>query len=118
MSTHEYQHSWSCSKPTSESHAWSFKQACDACLEQIEERHGVDWKVTDVTFEDNNRKTQTETNWKGERTWRCTHTVTAKYTVVRRGLAADFRSSEMIEDKRSITYKMINVNYGIGEGAN
>lgn len=110
---HEYTHSWSVEKPSSESHAWSFKNACDACQHEIEVRHGVDWKVTDISFEDLNRETKTHSTWDGKRTWRCTHTVKGSYNVVHRGNVDSLVSSEFIEEKVTIKYKMKNMNYGL-----
>ncbi|MEH6887687.1 hypothetical protein [Priestia megaterium] len=108
---YEFQHSYSVEKPSSETHAWSFKKACDACLEAIEAKHGVDWKVTDITFEDLGRETSTHSTWDGKRTWKCTHTVKAHYNVVHRGEI--LRSTEMpiIEEALNITFKMQNVHY-------
>ncbi|TEA50656.1 hypothetical protein EZE46_12370 [Bacillus sp. BH2] len=110
---HEYQHSWSVEKPSSESHAWSYKHACDACQAEIETRHGVDWKVTDVTFEDLGRTTQTNTDWDGTRHWKCTHTVKAFYEVVHRGAERELNTMETIEHTIKITYKMKNINYNL-----
>jgi len=83
---YRYQYSKSWSKPSSESHAWSFAGACDGCLKAITRWHGVDWKITDVEYEDRGRSTRTSTDRLGRRTWRCTHTVVARYKVVHRGL--------------------------------
>ncbi|MBW9158890.1 hypothetical protein [Clostridium tagluense] len=107
---HEFEHSFSCEKPSSEDHAWSFKMACDACLAEIEVRHGVDWKVTDVLFEDQNRETTTHSTWDGKRTWKCTHKVKALYNVVHR-LQNSVVDLTFIEESLTINYKMKNINY-------
>jgi V8-like Glu-specific endopeptidase len=84
-SEHRYEHCSSWSKPSSESHSWSYEGACNNCLAEVERRHGVDWKVTDVEFEDKGRTTKTSTDWTGRRKWKCTHCVVARYRIVRRG---------------------------------
>ncbi|EJR11753.1 hypothetical protein [Bacillus cereus] len=106
---HTYEHAWSVKKPSSESHAWSYKHACDACLAEIEVRHGVDWKVTDVVFEDLGRETETDVTWDGKRTWKCTHRVKATYEIVHRGNPE--LDVPIFENHIKITYKMHNVNY-------
>ena len=83
--SHRYEHCSSWSKPSSESHTWSYEGACNNCLAEVERRHGVDWKVTDVEFEDKGRTTNTSSDWRGRRKWKCTHCVVAKYNIVRRG---------------------------------
>lgn len=113
MSQHEFEHSWSITKPSSESHQWSYRQACNACLAEIEVRHGVDWKVTDVRFIDKGRTTQTRQDWRGRRRWRCTHTVVAVYKVVRRPGLAALAAQETIEESVTVTYQMANPDYGI-----
>ena len=105
--THRYEHSASWKKPSSESHQWSFKGACDECLAEIETRHGVDWKVTDVEFEDKGRTTQTSQDWQGRRKWRCTHTVVAKYNIVRRGRESQEANTEVIIEQATVRYRMI-----------
>ncbi|MEB9877465.1 hypothetical protein [Bacillus cereus] len=83
--THEFEYAWSIEKPSSESHAWSYKQACDACLQEIERQYGIDYRITDVTYDDLGRETNTHTDRDGSRHWKCTHKVKAHYDVVRRG---------------------------------
>ncbi|WIG29976.1 hypothetical protein [Bacillus toyonensis] len=110
---HEYEHAWSIEKPSSESHAWSYREACTACQSEIEVRHGVDWKVTDITFEDLNRETKTHTDWDGTRHWECTHKVKAFYEVEHRIAPNQIYDVEFIKDVVKITYKMKNVNYNL-----
>jgi hypothetical protein len=114
MAEYEYQHSVSFSKPTSESHSWSFHQACVATQAEIENRHGVDWKITSIKFEDKGRQTKDETDWTGKRSWRCTHTVIARYAAVHRGhgfVDPNDTSNPFIETDIQVSYKMINVNH-------
>lgn len=109
--THRFEHSTSWKKPSSESHQWSFKGACDVCLAEVERRHGVDWKVTDVEFEDKGRTTKTSQDWQGRRTWRCTHTVVAKYNIVHRGRELDSPELRVVQSEMTIRYSMLNPNY-------
>ncbi|WP_121605381.1 hypothetical protein [Virgibacillus sp. Bac332] len=110
---HTYEHAWSCEKPSSESHTWSFKHACDACLQQIHAEHGIDYRVTDITFEDLGRETKTHVDWTGKRTWKCTHKVKATYKVEHRGSTETLADMEYFEETLNIKYKVKNVNYGI-----
>lgn len=108
---HIKEYSWSCKKPSSESHAWSFKQACDYCLEEIRTEYGADYRITDVTFEDLGRETKGEVDWTGKRTWRCTHKVKATYKVEHRGTIESFTEMEYIEESLNIKFKMKNNFY-------
>ena len=110
---HTYEHAWSCEKPSSEDHAWSYGHACDACQQEIETRHGVDYRVTDVTFEDLDRETSTWTDWDQTRHWACTHKVRARYKVEHRLTSDQYARMKIIEEKLHITYQMKNVNYGL-----
>lgn len=110
MPKYSYQHSESWSKPSSESHRWSYERTCRGAQTAIEQRWGVDYRIVSIEFEDNDRKTKTETDWTGKRTWKCTHTVTAKYDVERRGNLIDigtFDDKHVVETVTS-TYKMLN----------
>lgn len=115
--THRFEHSSTWKKPSSESHQWSYDGACRNCLAEIERRHGVDWKVTDIEFEDKGRTTKTHTSWTGARTWRCTHTVVAKYSIVRRGHERSGEDRETIASDLTITYKMLNPFYNSSDAA-
>lgn len=114
--THRFEHSSSWKKPSSESHQWSYEGACNNCLAEIERRHGVDWKVTDVEFEDKGRTTQSSTSRTGKRTWRCTHTVVAKYNIVHRGRELSESSAEYVTSQLQLTYKMRNPNWVESDG--
>jgi hypothetical protein len=82
---HEFESSVSWLKPSSESHLWSYQKACERAINEIEKRHGVDWKLTSIVFIDRGRSTNTTRRWDGKRTWSCTHSVIARYEIVRRG---------------------------------
>ena len=117
MSTeHTIQHSWECQKPESENHAWSFKHACDACLDQIHAEYGADYRVTDITFEDLGRKTKTKDNVVEGKWWKCTHTVKATFKVAHRGSTESLDDIEYFEESINIKYKVKNpkyANYGL-----
>jgi hypothetical protein len=110
---HEFEHAWSVEKPSSENHAWSYKMACDACLAEIQVQNGVDWKITDIVFEDLGRETTTRSTWDGARKWKCTHKVKALYNIVHRGEERAFKDTPFIEEQLNITYKMIPFPYPI-----
>ncbi|MFC4305898.1 hypothetical protein [Cohnella boryungensis] len=98
---HVFEHAWTTVKPSSESHAWSYQKACEACLAAVETRHGPDWKITDLEFEDLGRETKT---WGGSplkpKKWRCTHRVKAHYNIVQRGVSDDsFAATAVAEDQ-------------------
>jgi glutamyl endopeptidase len=114
--THRFEHSSSWKKPSSESHQWSYDGACNNCLAEVERRHGVDWKVTDVEFEDKGRTTKGSTSLTGKRTWRCTHTVVAKYNIVHRGRELSESNAEYVTSQLQITYNMRNPNWVESEG--
>lgn len=83
---HSFEFAWSTEKPSSEKHSWSYQKACEACLGEVEKRHGVDWKITDVSYDDLGRETHTDGGrWGHPRKWSCTHKVRIHYNVVRRG---------------------------------
>lgn len=110
---YEYEHAFSCEKPSSETHTWSYKMACDGCLEQIEKKHGVDWKVTEIVYQDLGRETKTHTDTWGRRTWRCTHKVKAFYSIEHRLI--DTRSDKKFtEESINITYQELNLNFQPG----
>ncbi len=103
-----YQKSWQCSKPSSESHQWSYQRACEAAQADIEARWGVDYRLTQIRYEDNGRTTQTSHKWTCERTWRCTHTVTATYYIERRGAPESLFEVDKVTEELKITYVMFN----------
>ena len=103
-----YQKSWTVVKPRDESHQWSFQKACESVQSDIETRWGVDYRITQIRFEDNNRKTKTENPAGGPRRWRCTHTVTAIYYVERRGSFQDLVAAETLTEELKITYVFLN----------
>lgn len=104
-----YEHAYYVEKPSSELHTLSYARACEACLAEIEKGHGVDWKVTEVTFEDLGRETQTRDRWPNGRVWKCTHKVRAQYNVEHRIAVTD--SEKYVASGLKITYKMLNEFY-------
>ena len=103
-----YQKSWSCEKPGSENHQWSYRRACEAAQADIEVRWGVDYRITRITFTDNGRTTQTSHKWTCERRWRCTHTVTAVYHIEHRGSLDSRFEQDRYSEKLEIIYEMLN----------
>lgn len=103
-----YQKSWTVEKPSSETHQWSFQKACESAQSDIETRWGVDYRITQVRFEDNNRTTKTENKPGRPGRWRCTHTVTATYHVERRGTYQELANVEKVTEELKITYVVLN----------
>jgi len=105
---YSYQKSWTVEKPSSESHQWSYDRACAAAQADIEVRWGVDYRITQIKFEDNGRTTKTSHKWTCERKWRCTHTVTATYYIERRGSFDSLAAVEKVSEELKITYVRLN----------
>lgn len=105
---YSYQKSWTVEKPRPESHNWSYQRACESAQSDIESRWGVDYRVTQIRFEDNGRKTKTENKPGGPRRWRCTHTVTCIYSVARRGSFQDLTGVEQIIEELRIIHVVLN----------
>lgn len=103
-----YQKSWTVQKPSSENHQWSFQKACEAAQSDIEARWGVDYRITQISFADNDRTTNSTHKWTCESTWRCTHTVTCTYHVERRGIFQALTDVERVIEKMTVTREIIN----------
>ncbi|CAH1208232.1 hypothetical protein PAECIP111891_03180 [Paenibacillus allorhizoplanae] len=86
MAEHIFEYAWSVKKPSPEDHSWSYQKACEHCLKAIEEQYGVDWRISDIRFEDLNRETHTRgaTPTKPKQ-WKCTHKVRAYFKAEHRG---------------------------------
>lgn len=108
---HKYQHAFSCEKPSSESHTWSYKRACDACLYEIEENLNPNERISDILFEDLGRETGTHTDRWGARTWRCTHTVIGLYSIANKSIVDPIDGNIFIEESLVIHYKMKNAGH-------
>ncbi|GLI54496.1 hypothetical protein PM10SUCC1_00110 [Propionigenium maris DSM 9537] len=114
MSRRRCEHSVSLSRPTPESHAWTFQEACSAAQREIEHLCGLDWKVVEIEFDDDGRVTSTDYNEGGEKTWKCVHTVVAMYVLEPKFASEAERetamSREIIKSENTIVmkYNMIN----------
>lgn len=115
MPRRRYEHSVSFSKPTSETHEWSFKEVCVATQREIEHRYGLDWKIIEIEFDDDARATSTDYDEQtGRRTWKCTHTVVAMYVIEPRFADEAEReatmSKEIIKTENTIIIKHNMIN--------